>query len=50
MSYLTDPDFDKKMNGLTDFLKEQQEKLLALIDEGPEDNSIEAVFGNEINK
>ena len=39
MNYLTDPDFDKKMIAVYDLLREQQDILLALIYEGPDENS-----------
>lgn len=45
-----DPEFekmeDKGFAELVEFLQEQQVRLLAIIDEGPEDNSIEAIFPN----
>jgi hypothetical protein len=49
MNYLTDPDFDKKVKTFFDFLTDQQKILLAIVDEGPEEFSPEAVFG-EIDK
>jgi hypothetical protein len=44
MSYLTDPDFDKKMTELFKCLTEQQQKLEALVDEGPEEHRPEMYF------
>jgi hypothetical protein len=44
MTYLTDPDFDKKMTELTEFMSDQQKKLLDLYDDGPDEFSPEAIF------
>ncbi len=44
MRYYDDPCFDKKMKDLSDFLTDQQVRLTALFDEGPDEHSPEAIF------
>jgi hypothetical protein len=51
MSYLTDPDFDKKMKDLHDFLKDCLDGLHDdEIFEDPDEFSPEAIFGDKFNK
>jgi hypothetical protein len=46
MTYLTDPEFDKKMKELHDFLKDCLNGLFdEIMDDGPDEFSIEAIFG-----
>lgn len=50
MSYLTDPDFDKKMSNLVDFLTEEQAKLSQIlneINEEPDEFDPQSIFGDE---
>jgi hypothetical protein len=46
---LTDSDQDDQLREVAKFLSKEQKKLLDLIDEGPDEFSYEAIFGETNN-